>query len=530
MVAVLVRLKLTLLKNALLRSVLKVVGLVLGGLYGLGVIAASYAGFVALRGYGSVELISGVTVLAFSVVTLGWVLFSVLVSGIDETLSPAKFALLPVSAPRLQPGLLVAGLLGIPGIATTVVALGLVVAWSGSVASAVAALLAVPLGVVTCFLLSRLATDALAEMLSTRRFRDLAVVALALSGVGIAIGVNVVAQGVGTDPAAWGASLEQGAEVAGWTPLGWAWAVPASVAQGQWLAAAARLLLAVALVVGCWLGWRHFLQRRLTSPLESRSGSGKVRPGGAVDRLFGTSPKGAIAARSVRYWRRDPRHLANLASLVVLPAMVVALQFVQPDPQDVVIVLAPLTISLILGTVAAYELAYDGSALALHVHTGVRGRDDRAGRLLAVAALVVPLLIVVVLVCVAVAGRWDLLVASLAMTFGTALVVSGVASWISVFWPGHAPPPGGNPFGKGSSGGVEGLLSFVLITGVSIVVSAPVLAAGIASLFVDGLEWLALGLGLGIGAAVVAGGVLLGGRSLDRRWPEVMRSVTALET
>ena len=39
--------------------------------------------------------------------TLGWLLMSLLVFGVDETVDPAKFALLPVRARELLPGLLV---------------------------------------------------------------------------------------------------------------------------------------------------------------------------------------------------------------------------------------------------------------------------------------------------------------------------------------------------------------------------------------------------------------------------------------
>ncbi|MVA74765.1 hypothetical protein GC722_01755 [Auraticoccus sp. F435] len=528
MVAVLVRLKLALLRNTLTRSVWALVGLVLGGLYALGLVAAAYAGFVALRLSGSPELVSGVTVIGFSAVTLGWVLFSVLVSGIDETLSPARFALLPLSARRLQPGLFAAGLLGLPGLATTVVALGLVVVWSRSVGTAVAALVAVVLGVATCFLLSRLVTAALAELLSTRRFRDIAVVVLALSGAGIGIGVNVVADSFATGTS-WTGLLGRVTDVVGWTPLGWAWALPAAVAEGAWLGAAARLLLAVGLVVLAWIGWGHFLQVRLTSPLEGQSGSGKVRGGAAVDRWFGATPRGAVAARSLRYWRRDPRHLANLAALVVLPVLVVVMQLTQDAPNELVVVFSPLLVAFLLGSVLAMELAYDGSALALHIHTGLRGSDDRLGRLMAAGTLVVPALVVISVACVAIAGRWDLLLAVLSMTLGAAVVIAGVSSWISVFWPGHAPPPGANPFGKGSSGGFEALLSFTVVTGISFVASLPVLAAGIGSLWIGWLQWVALLLAVGIGGVALWLGVRVGGRALDRRWPEVLRSVTALD-
>ena len=65
----------------------------------LGVVAAVLVGMVALR-WTSLELTADVTVLAFPSLTIGWLLMSLLVFGIDETVDPARFALLPVRARR----------------------------------------------------------------------------------------------------------------------------------------------------------------------------------------------------------------------------------------------------------------------------------------------------------------------------------------------------------------------------------------------------------------------------------------------
>ena len=95
MVALLVRLKLTLLRNSLRRSVWRTVGLVIGLVYGLGIVAGVLAGLIALR-WSSDTLTADVTVVAFTSLTLGWLLMSLLVFGVDETVDPARFALLPV--------------------------------------------------------------------------------------------------------------------------------------------------------------------------------------------------------------------------------------------------------------------------------------------------------------------------------------------------------------------------------------------------------------------------------------------------
>jgi ABC-2 type transport system permease protein len=185
-VALLVRLKLTLLKNSLKRSVWRTVGLIIAMAYALGTVIIVLAALIGLR-YTSLALTADVTVIGYAALTLGWLLMSMLVFGVDETIDPAKFALLPVRARELLPGLLIAGLISAPGIATVLVGAGLVITWARSVPLTLAALIGAVLGVVTCFLLSRAATAAFASFLASRRFRDLAFVAVAFIGVAMGI-------------------------------------------------------------------------------------------------------------------------------------------------------------------------------------------------------------------------------------------------------------------------------------------------------------------------------------------------------
>ena len=380
MVALLVRLKLTLLRNSLRRSVWRTVGLVIGAVYGLGVVAAVVAGLVALR-WTSIELTADVTVVAFAGLSIGWLLLSLLVFGVDETVDPARFALLPVRARELLPGLLAAAMVGVPGVATVLVGLGLVVTWARSLPLTVAALLAMLLGVVSCVLLARAATSALAAVLASRRFRDLAVVGVVLLSVVFALGGNVLGQLVDTDPERLRAALGAVAWALGWSPFGWAWAVPADVARGDWLVAGIHLMLAAGLVAGLWWGWAYALDRRLTSPVEQPGDSRPVKESGWVDRVFPETPAGGVAARTLRYWRRDPRYLAGVAGFLVGPVILIVLQLINPMANGLVAVFAPTLVGLLVGLSLAQDLSYDGSALWLHCRLGParRRRPRRPG-------------------------------------------------------------------------------------------------------------------------------------------------------
>ena len=83
MVALLVSLKLRLLRNSLRRSVWRTVGLVLGAVYALGLVSAAVAGLVALR-WTSTAVTGQVTVVAYAALSLSWLLLSLLVFGVAD--------------------------------------------------------------------------------------------------------------------------------------------------------------------------------------------------------------------------------------------------------------------------------------------------------------------------------------------------------------------------------------------------------------------------------------------------------------
>jgi ABC-2 type transport system permease protein len=525
-VALLVRLKLTLLRNGLRRSVWRLVGLVIGGVYALGLVAAALVGMVALR-TASPATTADVTVLAYSGLTLGWLSLSLLVFGVDETVDPAKFALLPVRARQLLPGLLVAGAVGVPGVATILVVLGLLVAWSRSLPLTLAALVAMPLGVLTCLLLARTATSAFASFLASRRFRDAAFVLLALVAAVVAIGSNLLGGLARVGPAELRAALATAAEIAGWTPFGWAWALPADVARGRWFAAGTHLVLAVALVGLLWAAWQHFLAERLVEPVEGGGRDAtRVTRSGWVERLYPVSPAGAVAARSLRYWRRDPRYLAGAAGFLIAPVVIIATSLLNPGGSTALAVFAPSMLGLLVGASVAQDLSYDGSALWTHVSSGVSGAADRLGRVLSTLTVFAPMLAVLLAVAFVLTGSWSLLGPAVGLTVTFLLTGLGVGSFVGALWQWPSPPPGANPFQRGSSGGLPALLSFSVTTLGTLLLALPAIALAVGSVWAPWVGWLTVPFGLATGLVVLRLGVRRGGRMLERKWPEVMLAVS----
>ena len=240
MVAHLLRLKLTLLRNSLRRSPWQIVGIVLGALYGLFVLTGLFAGLFFLS-TNDQELARTAIVLVGAAAVLGWALIPVLATGVDLTLDPARFVTFTVPLPKLLAGLAIGGLIGIPGAVTLLAALASAAVWWRSPAAVAAGVVSALIAVFTCVIAARVTVAASTSLSSSRRFKDIsglvAIIPLVLLGpliAGIASGVNSASD-----------YLPSLARTVSWTPLGAVWAVPADLALGQTGSAAAKLGIAV---------------------------------------------------------------------------------------------------------------------------------------------------------------------------------------------------------------------------------------------------------------------------------------------
>lgn len=528
MVALLVRLRWRQLSHQLGRNPWLLVSLLLGGMAALGLLTMLAAGLAALR-FAAPDVAVTVLVIVGAIIVTGWWLGSVLVSA-DDALAPERFALLPVRARAMLPGLVVAGATTVGGVGTTIALLLMLVGWSVSAPALLASVLMIPVALATCVLGARVIAGLLAGWLARRRSRDLVVIAgvllISCSGIAINLVISAIAE-LGVGASAFG----QFAEVLAFTPMGAVFGVPAAVASGGWLDAALRLLIALAAVALLWIVAERQLAARLVAPITA-SGGGRVRSGGLLDRLLPATPAGAIAARTLRYRRRDPRHIVNVAMLLVLPALLVGVVVMNGIRGEGVefsagIVLIPAIGALLIGSIVQMDAAYDNDALALHIHTGVSGIADRAGRLLGIGIFAVPMAVVLCVLVSLLAGRWDLLPATLGATLGPWIVAAGAGAWIGAYLPGRAPAPEANPLGRGSSGGAQSMLALLAIAPITLILGGPAFGLAIASLWNPVLGWASLACALVLGGGAVWAGVVLGGRALQQRWPEVLAGVSS---
>lgn len=520
MVATLLRLRFRVLGNQLSRSPWQLVGFVFGALYGAAVLFGALAGLVFL-GFGDLTLATNVIVGAGSLVTLGWILGPLVVFGVDTTLDPTRLVVFPMSLRRMMVALTLAGVCGIPGIVTSVAALGTLATWVHWPIAIVAALVCVPLAVLTAVIASRTVASMLG---SQRRLREasgvLVLIPLMLAGPIIA--------GVATGFAVNLETLAVVVRILGWTPLGAAWSVPADVAAGDWIAAAAKFAIALATPALLWLLWRWSLADSLSHP---RSGSAAAVKPGRIG-IFGRVPAtaaGAVFARSLTYWVRDPRYLRQL---IVVPLIAVLLWFYIRDG-DVAMGLsfaAPI-IALMVGIVLYADISYDGTAFGTEVATGASGRADRLGRTLAAAVIAVPLVLIAAVVPFIFSQDWARFPGILGMSIGILLTSYGVCAVTSAQLVIPVPASGDSAFTRVPGTTFLQGLAFLGIWLVAVVLSSPAIVIAIIAFFTANavLSWIAFVVGTVMGLVVVIVGIRVGGRMLDQTGPVLLSRLKAMK-
>ena len=510
-VATLVRLKWRLDLRSLTRNPGALIAVVvLAPLALAGVIMAVIA-LVSLRGAGPDT--QAVAVLGLTLLSAMWLGVGALIAVTAPGLSVRSFATLPLAPARLALGLFAGTLTGVPALALALVCAAGIVTWAGAWGPGLVAAVAMPLGLVTTLLITRTVLQLLEGLFTSARGRTVGAVLAAL----IPLTPMLLNLGLsGHNPISTLEGLRSGAVIAGWTPFGWAWAAPWDVAGGRPVVAGIKLLLTAGLIAGLWVvyvrGVRHAV---LTAPagssrrITSRSVAGQRGP------AWLAGPVVAIARRRAVTWRRDDRMLGVLLQYLVIPGLLVAQAFF--SDQGIGAGVGLFVLAVAPGMSLASDLALDGSAFSLHVASGVRGWQDRLGRVLAHVLVLCPWVLL----------GWALLTATgqlgypwrwLAFLLAILPFGLGLGAVVGSRFIGRAPPPRGRPFASGA-GGAEAILSGLIMMTVPGLGALPVvgLAALPGRVLPDTtlVHILVVLTGLVYGLAFLVFGVIRGGRTLD---------------
>lgn len=525
MVGVLVRLRLTLLRNQARGGFEKVVVLVLGVLFAGGIALGSGIALVALR-FTTLDLAgAGVTVLG-STAVVAWALLPLLTSADEVMNDPVRFALLPLTTRSLAAGLFAAAALTPFAVATLLGTLTLSVTFSRGPVPAVsvlAALLTALLGTLTCLLASRALLTSAASVLAGRRGRE--------TSIGIGVLLLSLLGLSGPVLAELGERLQTGAvdaavQVLAWTPLGAVWAIPWAAAEGRWAVTGGRTAVACATLFVLWLVYDRAVRARLRP---TGSGRGRTRSRTAEQRraaasrrtVLPDSPLGALVQRCLRYWVRDSRYVVSIIALPVVIGLLLVLPLLTESPMGLALATGPL-LGLLLAFTMLNELAFDGTGLWTTLASAVRGRDERSARVLALLVWAAPLTVAVAVAGPVVAGRAELVPASVGLSVGVLLVGNGVAAVSSVALPFPVPPAGSNPFASNPGSGTAAIVQQGLAMLALVPLLLPLLGLAAWAWFVPVVGWALVVLGATYGTVVLAVGVRLGGGILDRRGPEVL--------
>ncbi|MDQ1512817.1 MAG: type transport system permease protein, partial [Microbacteriaceae bacterium] len=502
--------------NLFRRSPWQVVGILIGLLYGAAITGLAVIALIGLR-LVPVSIAFPIVVIGGSITVLGFLVVPLLL-GVDDTLDPRRFALYGMPRSRLALALAVAALLGIPAIVISLVSLATVVTWSRSIGAFLVALLAAPVTVLLCTLLARISAAAAGLLLSTRRSRE-TITAIAVVGVVLIAPVVVLLTNLRYGKGgAHGAALV--ADALAWTPLGASWAAPGSIAAGD-PAGLLQLLEAAATVGLLWLAWRSLVARILVTP--ARQGRAQTYSGLGWFGRLPARPGWAVAARSLTYWSRDVRYRVSLLVVPITPlVMLLVLGFVGVPFRLLALLPVPV-VALFLGWLSHNDIAYDSTAIWLHVAAGTRGRADRLGRLVPVLLVGVPLILIGSVLCALLYGDIRAALGLIGVSGCLILAGMGLGAVSSARLPYPVPQPGTSPFQQPntSSALTAAVQSLTFLLQFLSAVPAVVFAL-LGLLGSDVWYWASLASGLFVGALVFVGGLRLGARVFERRGPEIL--------
>ncbi|MFV0633166.1 hypothetical protein [Demequina sp.] len=545
MVATVLGLKYRVVRHQLRREWWRALMLIAGGIWALTLIPSVVWMAVELSTQTS-DSREQILVGAAALCVLGWTVVPLLVTGLEDTLDPGRFAIFGAPVRALMPGLTIAAFLTIPALFFLVVFAVLAQSWSSDgMGVRLVALAGALLTVAVMVVGARVSVAWGARAVTTRRTRT-------LSALAVAAGVGAVA------PAGWiivRGGLENAAayelpvvlEWLGRTPVGAGMVAPGALARGDEAGAAWRLALMLATVVVLYLAWRTNvayalvhpvargggLQRRADAILDAPGtrawsrGAAKVTRGADPARASAVLARRAVRARALMYWATDPRYLVGAISVLVMPVLFFALVVPVLDLDPRWSLAAPILLASSIGWGRHNDLAYDSTALWMDVVAGRLGRAVMAARMQAVLLWAGPAVAVAALAVVWWSGLWHAIPGLTGACTGVLGATLGIAAVSSVWLPYRVPAPGESPFGA-EVGSLGASVLAQVVSGAAMLAVLPLATLPlILSVTLDARwGWLALVAGVGIGVGACVGGVRAAGALYDRRSGRLVAAVS----
>ncbi|WP_326759841.1 transporter [Streptomyces phaeochromogenes] len=521
---VVVRLKVSLLRNGLRQSAgrraVYVASLVIVLLFA----ALQLIGLIALRGN---TYAMTVTVLLTAVLALGWAVMPLFFSGGDETLDPTRLVMLPLRPQPLVRALLVASLVGIGPLFTLCLLVGSVVAMAHGAAAYVTGVVAVVLALLVCVALARTVATANTRLLTSRKGRDLAV----LSGLVIAVGAQVVNFGAQKLNSSGMSTLDPAADVVRWVPPASALGAVDSVSEGSYAVGLAQLALSGVALAVLLAFWQRSLTRLMTTPdgstLQAAEPSrDKAGRSSGLGRLLPAGRTGTVMERSLRYVWRDPKTKAAWVTSLAIGLIVPVFNALQGTGS---IYFACFAAGM-LGIQMYNQFGQDTSAFWMVAMTISSTRDayvELRARALALLVITLPYAALVCVLTTALLGDWAALPEVFGLSFSLLGAMLATGAWSSARFPYSIPQESY----KNVAPGQASLAGFSIFGGM---IAAALLCAPVITLTIwlnvssggDSWTWLLLPIGTAYGAAIALAGLHLAAPRTARQLPEILAAVS----
>ena len=467
----LVRLKLTLLRNSMFASKWKKVGSLsflavslVGSIFTAGRLASSIRASGLEAGAGRSTNALGNIVVATTVLFAIWVFGPLLVGGVDESLDPTRLALLPLTPKEMRRGLVVGSLIGTLPIGTVVALSGSVVGQPGSPVAMLSALGIALTLLLLCLGASRALAVALAYASRSRRGKDLAMLLASLGAAALFLGTQAVRFfGEGTRNAIikWLRVLPSGQLAVALAELHAGHTGTALLRTLPWFATAVLLIRL----------WLRGMDRLLVD------GERVVHVRGSQDhsalalvprvlRRWAKHPSVVMASKDLRYLARSPQRRSSLIVTVVIGTVFALLQSMRfAGGTDLAVLGAP--IAVLFGVHATNNLlGTDAASLWIDQSAGIGLRQQLIARgLAATPNLIVPTILAAGVLTVLNGGlRAFFVILVLSLTcWGLPL---GIGSFVSVIAPFSQPDVGNPHANRRASTARGGLVSVMAVVGI----------------------------------------------------------------
>lgn len=538
-----VRLRWALTFATLHRSVWQVVGFVIGLMFGAGVVigtgvVAWFAGIPFFRGLLPADLAANdawmtaimqpTMVVVGAMVTVSTALAQILVIGEGGTMNLRNFAIYGIPDRTLNLGLTLSTLCGVPSI----VGMLSLTLWSMAYRRAgglvvLTQIVAGVLAIVTIASIAKMLVALVGTLMRSKRSSNALYVIVTLLIVVAAQLPNMFAQSMASGRFEFSASgFSSAVGWLAWTPLSAAFQLPFDVLAGRWVALLVRMVILLVTIAACYEVGLWCLRRDRVAAPPAAAGA-RVKGAGA----FGWMPdsrSGAISARVLTHLRHDPRQ----SMILIMPILFVVIFGIRTELPGF-IWQSLIWGGLFMSITESNGLAYDGRGFTMQAQVGVPGRDDRLGRVRVYGVIATVYLGVLGLVILVVTGSaasvsgWQSLMTFLGAGLGTAYVGLGVAevtSCLFLYPVASIDRPFSSPQGRALA---QGFMPFLYML-IMLVMLVPTGVVAIMSLVVGFPGWIAGLVGLANGLLVLAVGVWLGGRVMDRRLPSIVATLQSL--